>query len=71
MKWFFSYVQVYRDGRLQFGQRIYLDDEHPLACAQRWNDAYGAKEGFQVIVLSFQRVDDSCPETDLLSPGIS
>lgn len=71
MKWFMSYVQVYHDGRFQFGHSTYNTDEHPIAKAVRWGAEYGVKDGFKVVVLSFQQVADDCPESDVLSHGIS
>jgi len=70
MTWFMSYVQVYRDGRFKFGCAV-AAGEHPLLKAKRWNESYGATEGFQIVVLSFQPVGEGGPETDTLSHVIS
>jgi hypothetical protein len=71
-RWFMSYVQVYRDGRFQFGSTtVDHNGEHPVATVLRWNESYGKKDGFQMVLLSFQPVGDDCPEMDILSHGIS
>ncbi len=72
MKWFMSYVQVYRDGRFQFGCTSFDGSgEHPIDKVKRWNETHGQKEGFQIVVLSFQQVPHDTPEVDILSHGIS
>lgn len=63
MKWFISYVQINLDGCVRFGHNVYDDDEHPVEKVERWNEKYGKEDGFQAILLSYQRADE-CPVTD-------
>lgn len=69
MKWFMSYVQVWRDGRHQFGSTVIERNEHPVTTILRWNESHHT-DG-RCILLSFQKVDDDVHEMDLLSAGIS
>lgn len=71
MKWFLSYVQVYRNGQRFFGHHVYAGDEHPVALVQRWNATFGAKGHYVNVITSFQQVGDDCPEVDVASATIT
>lgn len=71
MKWFMSYVQVWRDGTRQYASCVIERNEHPVVTILRWNEAHYSKQGAKCILLSFQQVPDDTPEMDLLSAEIS
>lgn len=74
VKWFMSYIQVYRDGRFMFGHHVWHHEseaEHPIAMVERWNKEYGGKDGYTTVLLFFQEVYGNFPnEVDTLSNGI-
>lgn len=64
-RWFMAYVQVYNRGN--FNHHVYQGEEHPVAKVARWDREYGAKDGFRVVLLSFQEVGPEVPEADVVS----
>jgi len=71
MNWFMSYVQVWADGRLQYGSCVQKRNEHPVKTVLRWNEEHYRPQEARCILLSFQEVPDDTPEMDILSAGIS
>lgn len=75
MKWFVSYVCVTNDGRLLFEHSVYTPQgelSHPVRLVRERNDSVRANERnwCRYILLSFQQVDDSVPDTNESSFGI-
>lgn len=69
-RWFFSYVQVYARGVMQFGNHVCNGDEHPLTVVKRWNSTYGKQDGFTIAVLAFHEVGPEVPDYDVLTHHI-